>query len=448
MGGKTIYSIFAGRKENLDILFEYVHTLVNRGEIDEVHIWNYARRDSDREWLRKNIALKAIPPSSLFYGGPDLWNMVSKKDQETNMESAKFKITFPPKGQLYNDLSFLFATSLGKITLELGEGINQSSAILKNDRVFIRSEAFCFDPDVKEYELDICFQGTLMSISMKYIDANQAEISSTFGFDFAAARHANEIVVSGMMIKSASNETLFDWHNLNHPNPKFKLFEPFDRNRHWSSYYYHYFHHRKTLYSDVVLIKSDDDILYLDLDEFKGMIAFRKKFEKECFCMSANVINNGVTAHIQQLTNPNALPKSEVGYLSYPDAGFEGVLWASGHKAKLVHENFLKDVILPKDVRKFSSDKFYKVQTRVSINWIIFTSFHLDFFDQVVGDDERNISVTVPERYPNFKNRYIYGKFYVAHLSYFKQLQADPNWIHEIRSKYTLLSQKLNAKKE
>ena len=48
----VIFTIFAGRRCFLEILFQYLDFLISNGQIHEVHIWNYTRSDSDDTWLR------------------------------------------------------------------------------------------------------------------------------------------------------------------------------------------------------------------------------------------------------------------------------------------------------------------------------------------------------------------------------------------------------------
>ena len=49
---KVILTIFAGRKYYLEILFQYLDILINNDKLHEVHLWNYARSDTDDVWLK------------------------------------------------------------------------------------------------------------------------------------------------------------------------------------------------------------------------------------------------------------------------------------------------------------------------------------------------------------------------------------------------------------
>lgn len=52
---KVILTCFAGRRENLEIMFRYTDVLVSRGILHEVHLWNFTRLKSDDIWLRESF---------------------------------------------------------------------------------------------------------------------------------------------------------------------------------------------------------------------------------------------------------------------------------------------------------------------------------------------------------------------------------------------------------
>jgi hypothetical protein len=55
---KTILFIFAGREENLSIQKHFIKKALELKIIDECHIWNFARKPSDRDWINKNFKNK------------------------------------------------------------------------------------------------------------------------------------------------------------------------------------------------------------------------------------------------------------------------------------------------------------------------------------------------------------------------------------------------------
>ena len=84
-------------------------------------------------------------------------------------------------------------------------------------------------------------------------------------------------------------------------NDRYKLFEPPEPNKHiWAYYYQHYLHH---LQDDDILIKCDDDIVYIDLDKY-GQFLNRVNNDGLYF---PNIVNNDVCAYLQTKYNVHNL---------------------------------------------------------------------------------------------------------------------------------------------
>jgi hypothetical protein len=49
---KRICIIFAGREDRMSILMEYLKKAIDKNYINEIHIWDHCRAESDREWLK------------------------------------------------------------------------------------------------------------------------------------------------------------------------------------------------------------------------------------------------------------------------------------------------------------------------------------------------------------------------------------------------------------
>ena len=49
---KNILTIFAGRKQNLEILIKYLKKALELKILDEIHFWNYTRNPKDEEYLK------------------------------------------------------------------------------------------------------------------------------------------------------------------------------------------------------------------------------------------------------------------------------------------------------------------------------------------------------------------------------------------------------------
>lgn len=49
---KTILTIFAGRKMNIEILIQYLQKALDTHILDEIHFWNYARNPDDEIYIK------------------------------------------------------------------------------------------------------------------------------------------------------------------------------------------------------------------------------------------------------------------------------------------------------------------------------------------------------------------------------------------------------------
>jgi len=131
-------------------------------------------------------------------------------------------------------------------------------------------------------------------------------------------------------------------------------------NKHSWKEYYQYYAHRQKQFQDSIMIKLDDDIVYLDINKFSNFIKFRRE-HSNFFIVSANVINNGVCAYFQQ--KHGCIPK-ELMELEYPSNGFCGSLWENGEKAYQLHQYFINHSDC------FSWQGYTAFSDRLSINFI------------------------------------------------------------------------------
>ncbi len=119
-----------------------------------------------------------------------------------------------------------------------------------------------------------------------------------------------------------------------------------------------YSHYADNLTAADVLVKADDDILWVNVSEFKCFVKYVHANTDEVL-VNANVVNNAVTAHIQQKLG--IIPKS-VGDFEYPLGGRAGTLYHSPEKALALHKYFLSH----KEI--FFKDMIIQYMERMSIN--------------------------------------------------------------------------------
>ncbi len=114
-----------------------------------------------------------------------------------------------------------------------------------------------------------------------------------------------------------------------------------------------------------VVVKADDDIVYVNASEFRCFI--RYVAEGDNFLVSANVVNNAAIAHIQQ--ELGMIP-AHVGTFEYDLPSFGdpmlSSLYMSAQKAQDLHKYFIGHQ------SQFYSDRLVQIQHRFSVNFIAY----------------------------------------------------------------------------
>lgn len=176
----------------------------------------------------------------------------------------------------------------------------------------------------------------------------------------------------------------------------------------WTEYYDHYAE-RYGDREDVVLIKCDDDIVYIDVDAMPAFISFRVAHPEILFTFPT-IINNGLVANLQQrpeFPNPKhriaaALSEACPHEFELKKDGFE-TLVKDGRKAAWLHEWFLtaEESSRSKHVAPNTSASdpiLIDLGQRISINFFAVLSKDLKLFAPQGGiqDDERFLSQQLP----------------------------------------------------
>jgi len=184
----------------------------------------------------------------------------------------------------------------------------------------------------------------------------------------------------------------------------------------WSDYYTYYTEGR---FPNHVIVKIDDDIIFLDTKQFALYIQKTLQYQDECLMMFPSIVNNGVCAYYQQ--QHGYIPIS-VG--EFPYDCFCGKLWDSGPLCQNLHSYFTNNW---KDWIQKSRDSnrliVHQIGNRISINFFAVTSKNLRIFELVqYREDEHVLSVEATARYR--KPLFIDEGFTVAHLTFCRQRET------------------------
>lgn len=394
--GKVILITFAGREDRMELLRTYTLKLLDKGLLDEWHIWDFTRNDSDREYICENYGpIQYIRPDAGY-------------QQVSTLQKGQYKkLSFSIKSDFHIVVKSKSQSEFFEYVV--GGWVNSRSCVRK-----VSNEEFAFTDRHSAEEL---FAKDTPGI-LNPLRRNTAEVRFEQNGDIKVYCEDLEYPLINInsdevdvYIKGGFANSL----ELDHEDSKIIRFIG---DKEISAPYfqcYNYYADRYSSFTDDVFLKCDDDIIYIDVDQFKGYIDCIKR-NPQYFFISANVVNNGICAYLQQ--KAKSIPE-EVDHFECPPNGLYGSLWANGGKATKLHEFFVaqQGKTLPLEQELVEWD------ARIFINFIGWTGDKLRYMHFPQGDDEGMLAVLLPK----FLNKKIavYSNFTVSHLSFFTQEYQD-----------------------
>jgi len=186
-----------------------------------------------------------------------------------------------------------------------------------------------------------------------------------------------------------------------------------------------------TTESNVVYIRLDDDIVYLEKNFIRKLANERAK-DPEPFLIYGNIVNNAICDHIHQRIGALPLSISEMSYDCLCP-----VAWANGQVAEQKHKNFFNHV----ENGTLNAYKFNQwnlrphAAERCSINCISWLGSRFAEFGGKVGEDEEAwLSVDKPMMDKTSYNK-IYGNALCVHYAFYTQREHVDSCPH-ILDKY------------
>ena len=373
----TILSVFAGRKSNIEILKKYLQKALELKIIDEVHFWNNTRNAADEAYLKSMSHLKRSSSS-----GDGTYCLIHPVLVD---QSFELKVRAP------NDIHIKLTNASLEYEIVLGGWSNTRSVIRENNR-------------------EIC------SLVQPMADGNQYHTFKVVLEKNRLVVLKNEEIVLQQSIQPFELEHIY--FKTGHRAVGDLTYSVHDHGfyfmdtceKSWKNYYAYY---TDETYKEDIILKCDDDIVFIDLSKLPEFIEFVKQHDYDL--VFANTINNGVSAYFQQHMY-NLIPP-EIMQLEYPEGGLRGTLWESGQKAGALHHYFLDhyESFLHYDYKK----DILPIHTRFSINFFAYKGSKWHKIQDCAQDDEAALTVEYV-KHRNFKNVF-YSEFYVSHLSFCKQ---------------------------
>lgn len=382
----NIISVFAGRKPNIEILKKYLGKALELNIIDEVHFWNNTRNSYDEDYLKTISNLKRT--SSANNGNYILISpTISNNSFELNVKAT-------------NDIHIKLTSLETEYEIILGGWNNTKSVIRENNNEIFNLVQNNIADKNNYHNFKIIINNNILNISKN----NTLLISQNI---------KNNFEIKNVYFKTGHNSVGNLTYNTTQ-NKGFYFMDTCEKN--WKNYYTYY---NNDEFENDIIIKCDDDIVFIDLYKLPNFIDFIKNNDYDL--VFANTINNGVSAYFQQ--NKYNLISKEIMDLEYPSGGLCGSLWESGEKAELLHNYFIKNYNKFLDYEY--NNEIIPIYTRFSINFFGYKGNKWNKIKDCHIDDEYNLTVDYVNN-REFKN-ILYSDFYVSHLSFYRQNQTGIN---------------------
>ena len=387
MNKKTILTVFAGREKNMRVLHKYLKKALELNIIQEVHFWNYARKESDEKYLKNISNLKRT--SSFLEGNYTYITPVINNNSFELFIKASNDINIKIMSKHHKNLEY---------EIVLGGCNNKWSIIRENGKdIFFLNTNFIAETNNKN-KFKISIENNILHVYKEDVLFFSQKINDNFE-------------IKEIYFKTGYN-AIGEIDYVSTLNHGFYFMDTCEKNT-WRNYYEYYTNKE---YENDIILKCDDDIIFIDLLKLPEFINFVQKNDYDL--VLANTINNGVAAYFQQ-NKYNLIPK-ELMQLEYPPNGFCGSLWESGEKAEKLHLYFLENY--QKILNYPYNKEIIPINTRFSINFFGYKGckwYKIKDCYSKNNDDEKMLTVDyVLEK--EFQN-ILYTDFYVSHLSFFKQ---------------------------
>ena len=387
---KIIAVIFAGRKKYLEILMIYLNYLYKINKIHEIHFWQYTKNKEDIKYLESISNIHKTSSNFIEYREifPEIFKnyfiigIMSSKGGAYLLLNNKYEIFFNINKTLFKNIN----TNETK----LGEGIK------------IPNYTYLY------YKIEINNFTLLIKNENKILFKHKIEDNNFFS----------------IKIHSEKNTEIF-WDYKEIKNKNIKLFDTEYRASkiNWYETYKFYL-----TYEFEILLKIDDDILYIDINRFDEYINFIRT-NKNINITIPNLINHAVSFFYNikfGLIPKNIIRKKYLGKKSSLDF-FK--LFKDGTQAVLLHKYFLNNTF------KFINNNINPINlTRqkpsICMFGILKENYIKVYNSDVIGKicKKRNKNNQIinfdDEKYTyRLKNNYIYPKFVCVHYQFGPQIK-------------------------
>jgi hypothetical protein len=387
---KIIAVIFAGRKKYLEILMIYLNYLNKINKIHEIHFWQYTKNIQDIKYLESISNIHKTSSNFIEYREifPEIFKnyfiigIMSSKGGAYLLLNNKYEIFFNINKTLFKNIN----TNETK----LGEGIK------------IPNYTYLY------YKIEINNFTLLIKNENKILFKHKIEDNNFFSIKIHSEKYT---------------EIFWDYKEIKNKN--IKLFDTEYRASkiNWYETYKFYL-----TYEFEILLKIDDDILYIDINRFDEYINFIRT-NKNINITIPNLINHAVSFFYNikfGLIPKNIIRKKYLGKKSSLDF-FK--LFKDGTQAVLLHKYFLNNTF------KFINNNINPINlTRQKPSICMFgilkenyiKVYNSDIIGKICKKRNKNNQIINfdDEKYTyRLKNNYIYPRFVCVHYQFGPQIK-------------------------
>lgn len=416
---KVVLTCFAGRERYMSILMKYVDFLYNKGHIHQVHLWDYTKDKDDTKWLHATYG-DPVEPGYVVDKTCSLstWEPVYTATGVYIRPGERVKVRV--RGAMNAHVALV--TDEQQILCEACLANSHGESILRCDNNMSRYAGLQLRSDTWT---DIYVEWRIQEQKIVFYHGTQYILST----DVSWYTKFTGKYLSRLEFRVGSLKTTVFW-DFGKAYPVQKQKHPYvsvmkvHEKRCWNEYYRHY---TKETYPNHVIIKCDDDIVFIDPDRFKEFTDATMQ-DSASVMRFPSILNNGVGTYWQQQNG--LIPRS----LSiFPYDRDHGKLWGNGMLCHLLHEYFIahhEQWLASSHATATSNTHNYKhpIGDRISINFFAVATPNLDIY-QIMHLNENNDELEITCEIPVIVNKPICIDFSmtVSHFGFYRQRETGLN---------------------
>ena len=230
--------VFAGRKKYISLLMLYLETLLNKKKIDEIHLWQFTSISNDVQYFESISNIHKS--SSQFNEYREIFPKIYNKRFIIGIKSTK-----GGSYVLIND-KYEFIFNLNNTVYAMFANKNKNEVDIKKCFKISKDKFLLYTFEINNFTL-------LITVKKKVLFNLKIEDNNFSSVKVHSDKHSENY-----------------WHYEEMKNRNIKLFDTEFRDRyHWYEAYKYYL-----TYDYEILLKMDDDIVYIDINRFDDYIFF------------------------------------------------------------------------------------------------------------------------------------------------------------------------------